>query len=526
MFAAAARVVGTAADISGMGASLSLTESGWDRRDQDWHEQVIELDIQIEQIERQILAAERRRDIMLRQLNNHLQQMEQAGEIQDFLRDKFTCDALYLYLQCETAALHRKMYDLALCAARQAERAFNVERGHTSRNFLPDKGWDNPRDGLLAGELLQLSLRQMERAYLDENLREYELTKHFSLRLQFPLAFLELTSAGHCEIELYEWMFDLDYPGHFVRRIKNVSVTVPCVTGPYTGLHCRLTLLSSSTRTDPTLVDVRKCCHDNGRCCPECEPSEGYRIVPGDPRIVHYYGATEAVGTSSGQNDPGMFELNFRDERYLPFEYSGAVSRWRIELPPENNQFDLRSISDLVLHVNYSAREGGEALRRAASHSTRCCLPGSGKRFLDVEYDLSDAWQRFRAPVSCEQSGRDLSISITRRMFALFAPDLRIRIEGLWLVFETKDGIAGGSASIEIVNPQESHSHEPHCACPPQTVACVATAAQPHLYVGDISVSAELSERTTGTHLGTFRFPLDLDPIRRVCIIVAYRAAR
>ena len=39
---------------------------------------------------------------------------------------------------------------------------------------------------------------------------------------------------GHCEIELPEALFDFDYPGHYFRRIKAVSVTIPAVTGPYT----------------------------------------------------------------------------------------------------------------------------------------------------------------------------------------------------------------------------------------------------------------------------------------------------
>ena len=42
----------------------------------------------------------------------------------------------------------------------------------------------------------------MEQAYLDENVREYELTKHFSLRLDFPLAYLQLRLTGACEIEI------------------------------------------------------------------------------------------------------------------------------------------------------------------------------------------------------------------------------------------------------------------------------------------------------------------------------------
>jgi hypothetical protein len=52
--------------------------------------------------------------------------------------------------------------------------------------------------------------------------------------------------------------------------------------------------------------------------------------VLGDPRMVRRYAATEAVATSSGQNDSRMFQLSFNDERYLPFEFHGAVSRWRI----------------------------------------------------------------------------------------------------------------------------------------------------------------------------------------------------
>ncbi|HEY3089517.1 MAG TPA: hypothetical protein VII16_14820 [Actinomycetes bacterium] len=39
------------------------------------------------------------------------------------------------------------------------------------------------------------------------------------------------------------------------------------------------------------------------------------------------------VATSTGQNDAGVFEFSFRDERYMPCEGAGAVSDWRLELP-------------------------------------------------------------------------------------------------------------------------------------------------------------------------------------------------
>ena len=182
-----------------------------------------------------------------------------------------------------------------------------------------------------------------------------------SLRLNFPAQFLLLKKTGRREIEIPEWMFDVDYPGHYMRRIKSVTLTIPCVTGPYSGVHCRLTLLANATRVNPLITaPAHGCCCPAKPCCCEDERAvDGYALCADDPRMVKLYGAREAIATSGGQNDAGLFELSFNDQRYLPFEYMGAVSHWRIELPKENNYFDFDSLTDAVIHLNYTAREGG-----------------------------------------------------------------------------------------------------------------------------------------------------------------------
>lgn len=190
MFEAMAKVMLTIADVQGTTAGLDMTLAGWQRRSDEWVHQTMTLPIEIQQIELQILGAHQRRDQALQELNNQQRQIEQASEVQDFLRDKFTADELYLWMQKETTALYFQMYELAMYAARQAERAFNFERGHTTLRFIPEEIWDNLHDGLLAGERLELAVRRMEHAYCDLNRREYELTKHFSLRLHFPMAYL------------------------------------------------------------------------------------------------------------------------------------------------------------------------------------------------------------------------------------------------------------------------------------------------------------------------------------------------
>lgn len=50
---------------------------------------------------------------------------------------------------------------------------------------------------------LEAALHHMDIAYQTENLREYELTKHLSLRLRFPIAFLRLRATGRCEIDTF-----------------------------------------------------------------------------------------------------------------------------------------------------------------------------------------------------------------------------------------------------------------------------------------------------------------------------------
>jgi hypothetical protein len=78
-----------------------------------------------------------------------------------------------------------------------------------------------------------------------------------------------------------------------------------------------------------------------------------------DTRFIDNIVAIQSIVTSNAQNDSGLFELNFNDERYIPFEGAGAISEWLIELDRDSNQFDFNTISDVILHVRYTSKEGG-----------------------------------------------------------------------------------------------------------------------------------------------------------------------
>jgi len=330
--------------------SRAATVGGYDRRAQEWRFQADQAARELEQIDAQLAAARIREEIARLELRNHELQIEQARAVDDLIRSrKLTSKQLYDWMSAQLAAVYFQAYQLAYDLAKRAERAYRFERGLTTSSFVRFGQWDSLRRGLLAGEQLQLDLRRLEAAYLEQNEREYEITKHVSLVLHDPLALISLKTTGQCIVRLPEALFDADYPGHYMRRIKGVGLTVPAVVGPYTGVNCTLTLLSNKTRVASS---------------PNIPYPES--VTSPDDRFHREFAAVPSVATSHAQNDTGLFELNFRDERYLPFEGAGVISEWRIELPPDTNAFDLNTISDLVLRVSYTARDGGDGLRGAA----------------------------------------------------------------------------------------------------------------------------------------------------------------
>ena len=565
VFGTAARIANTLGQIAATTSGERLTQAGWERREADWRHQVEVLDIDIDQIERQILAAERRRDAALRELDNQQRLVENADRIRDFERDKLTGHALFLRLQQETAALHHGMYELALRSAHQAQRAFNFERGHTAGDFLAEPLWDSLHEGLLAGERLELALRRMEHTFLDLNAREYELTKHISLRLAFPLQYLTLLATGSCEIELAEWLFDLDHPGHYLRRIKNVSLSVPCVVGPYTGVHARLTLLSSTTRVSPRLTRPAPACCDDPDGCRACRPlgdahPGGYELLPEDPRAVQEYAAREAIATSSGQTDAGMFEVNFRDERYLPFESHGAVSRWRLELPPENNQFDISTVSDVILHLAYTAREGGDGLRRAATGQARRRLPGDGLCLIDVARDLPDAWYAIQQPAG--GGARRFPLRLSRGTFPFLRGGHELEITALAFMIEAAcatpgrhhtlrfepsrpDGGGGESEHGRSEHGEFEHGESGHDEFKHgesghdefkhgefervefEEVRCVAGAEWPGMFHGVLDeLDGGVVPADREALLGTVQLPPELGPVSRLWLVCGYRTCQ
>jgi hypothetical protein len=386
-------------------SSLAATLGVWMRRRTEWKFQAEQAVRELAQVQQQIEAAKIRIAIAGRELLNEEQQAEDAQRVETFLRDKFTNTDLYTFMVQQVSNVYFQSYQMAFDLARKAEKAYRFELGLTASNFIQYGYWDDLHKGLLAGERLHLALRQMERSFLDQNRRDYEITRHVSLLVHDPVALVELKQTGTCAIDLPEAFFDADYSGHFMRRIKTASLTIPAVVGPYTSVNCTLTLLTNKTRVKPIVGD-----------------SYVERLDTEDERFVSNFASIQSVATSSGQNDSGLFELNFRDERYLPFEGAGAVSSWRIDLPREANAFDLQTISDVVLHLRYTAREGGVMLRKAARETLEATMADTNilaqARLVSLRHEFPNEWARFLSPTNATAARQELIAELPMERFS------------------------------------------------------------------------------------------------------------
>lgn len=333
-------------------SSNAQKKSGFLRQLQDRVFQANLAGYETKQIDRQITSQQIRIQIANQDITNQQKLIDNANEVEEYLKNKYTNEELYSYMEGSIKTLYHQAYTLAYDLAKKAEKVFRFERGLSSSNFIQFGYWDASRDGLLAGERLYIGIKQLEAAYQEKRGYDFEVTKHISLRQVNPLALLELKEKGKCEFELPEVLFDMDYPGHYMRRIKSVSLSIPCIAGPYTSINATLRLLENKFRVSSIIKN---------------DKDYAERTEETDERFTTVNIPITSIAASSGQNDGGVFELTFKDERYMPFEGAGTVSKWRLEFPEQFRQFDYDTITDAIIHMRYTSVEGGDKLKGSAS---------------------------------------------------------------------------------------------------------------------------------------------------------------
>lgn len=378
---AASGVTAIFAELDNFKAQMSLTMAGYARRASEWQLQADLAAIDQLQIGYQIEANDTSQKISERELEVHRETIKQNEAMDAFLKTKFTNEELYQWMMGRLSTIYFQTYSLAHELALSAQRAYQYEL-NTEQTFIDFGYWDSLRNGLLAGEGLTLALNQLEKAYLDNTPRLLEIEKTVSLLQLNPRALLDLLTRGECVFELSEKLFDDDFPGHYARKIKTVSISVPAVVGPYQNIHATLTQLSNRVVIKPDVHAVNFLLGGEDA------------VLPGADVLRSNWRVNQQIAISRGLDDAGMFALDFNDARYLPFEGTGAVSVWRLSMPKATNRINFKNISDVIIQLKYTAIDGGSKFREDVTRLD-AMKEYRGSTFFLAAQTFSSQWYTF-----------------------------------------------------------------------------------------------------------------------------------
>lgn len=379
------------AEAMSIGAQLQLESAGLNkeiatyiRREQEWNLRIQTISDSIGQINAQLAANQYAISAAQQDYSITQTQYQQSQDVLNFLQTKFTNEDLYVWMAGQLSTLYYQAYQMALELAQQAQTCYQYELS-SSDTFLTGNPWNDQYKGLLAGDALSLSLAQMEKAYHDNNSRYQEIHKTFSLMQKNPQALLDLKKNGSCKFSFTELDFDLDFPGHYNRKIASISVTIPAVVGPYQNLNATLIQTSNQVLVRPDINGVKHLLGLGG--------------TPSNGAIRANWSANQQISISTGINDAGMFQLNFNDPQYLPFEGTGAVSDWELIMPKAANAFDFAAITDVIIQISYTASPGGQTFARQVTNLD-LLKNYQGSLYLSLRQQYSSAWYAFLSTYS------------------------------------------------------------------------------------------------------------------------------
>ncbi|HEJ1049127.1 TPA: insecticidal toxin protein [Morganella morganii] len=342
--------IGLAASATKITADNISQSEAWRRRRQEWEIQKNNAESEVKQIDAQLEAlAVRRTATEMQREHLEIQQAQTQAQL-EFLQRKFSNKALYSWLRGRLASIYYRFYDLTATRCMMAEAAFAWQTGETTRYIKPG-AWQSNNAGLMAGESLLLNLTEMEQAWLKWNHRTLKVTRTVSLAKVYkgydtPVNLTEkiadlLKGSGsgdtpaptglsmtkdkqlHAAFNLKALNIAGNYPAGLgkTRRIKQISVTLPALTGPYQDVRAVLS-------------------------------------YGGDVRLPD---GCKAIAVSHGMNDDGQFRLDFNDGHWLPFEgipvdNDSSLTLSFPETTDEEQKALLLSLSDIIIHIRYTIR--------------------------------------------------------------------------------------------------------------------------------------------------------------------------
>ncbi|MEV0220414.1 neuraminidase-like domain-containing protein [Streptomyces sp. NPDC050704] len=354
--------------------------AGIEQRKAEWRMQEVAAQQESLVAAAQVITANDQFTIATREQAVATLQHGQAVATLKFLNDQFTNADLYLWMSNTLGGVYRYFLQQATATARLAQAQLAFERAEPAQTVIRHDYWQSPaeltantvqanRQGLTGAEQLTADLARLDDYSFNSARRRLNLSQTFSLARLMPVEFLEFRRTGTLAFATPMSLFDADFPGHYLRLIRQVRTSLVALVPPDRGI--RATLYSNgisrvTTGGDGTFQDV---------------------TVRSDPGVV---ALTSPVGAG------GVFEFDVQSDLLLPFESSGVDTTWEFQLPPAANPFDFSSIADVLLTIDYTAAYDdtyrSQVVTRLNANRDRGadCVFSLARDFPDQWYDLNN----------------------------------------------------------------------------------------------------------------------------------------
>lgn len=332
-------------------------------------------------------------------------QHDQAVATLKFLNDQFTNADLFQWLSTTLGGVYRYFLQQATATARLAQAQVAFERAEPTQTLIRDDYWRSPdqltatgeqpdRRGLAGAEQLSADLARLDDYAFSTERRRLNLSQTFSLAREMPVEFLDFRRTGTLAFATPMSLFDADFPGHYLRLVRQVRTSLVALVPPDRGI--RATLYSNGISRVIT-----------GR-----EGIFGEVLVRHDPSIVALTSPISATG---------VFELDVQSDLLLPFEGSGVDTTWELQLPRAANPIDYSTIVDVLFTVEYTALTDDDYRRQVVTRLNADRDRGADRVF-SLAQDFPDAWYDLNNPADPAQ--RQVTLTLRELDFPLGVDNL------------------------------------------------------------------------------------------------------
>lgn len=370
---AAKQIVVFAADILSHSAQAAFKAAEFDRRTAQWKFEIATAKAELSVCDREIAVQElavTAAGLALEEARTKLRLMDEEYV---FMTTGFAIGPTYHWMISHLTSIYSMAYDAVFALCLDAEAAYQRDTGDFTSEFVRPAAWSDKWKGMLAGESLQRDLLMVDSAYLRRNERRILVERDISLAGlkggDDVQALRQGLSGKGFVFSLPSLLFDQDYPGHYLRQIQHVSVTLVLKGMDAIDSTCHvpalLTQISSTILTEADTEALERLykpdtgAHDSLRTSVRANQQTAVSTRTADVLAADGYGV--------------LASLLFGDGRLLPFEGTGAISTWRLELPGSKTGWETvlgegaSRLTDVIFRVKYTARDGGAAFAAAAN---------------------------------------------------------------------------------------------------------------------------------------------------------------